>query len=76
MIFEEFVKDVKSTLKDVLNFLQVNEEPPENIVDTYNEFRTPRGQLSYRILNSKTVGKIIGRFSNKMISPNIRYNFS
>ncbi len=52
IIFEEFVKDVRRVVKDVLEFLEVNTEPPESIGEVHNPFAVPRGPFATFILRS------------------------
>jgi len=75
LIFEEFVKDERAAVKDLLNFLQINEDPPETVGEIHNEFQAPRGRLAYRLLNSKFIAKTILDFASRNISPNIRDKF-
>ena len=58
IIFEEFVKDVRSVVKDVLEFLQVNAEPPESIGEVHNPFNVPRGSFATFVLRSRFMLKI------------------
>lgn len=52
LIFEEFIKEPKKTVKEILEFLGVDAEPPDNIEKTYNVYAAPRGKLSQHILAS------------------------
>ena len=52
LIFEEFIKDPKKKVKEVLEFLGVDAEPPNNIEKAYNVYAAPRGRLSQHILAS------------------------
>jgi len=58
IIFEEFVKDVRRVVKDVLEFLEVNAEPPESIGEIYNPFAVPRGPFAPFVLRSHFMLKI------------------
>jgi len=58
IIFEEFVKDVRRVVKDVLEFLEVNAEPPESIGEVYNSFDVPRGPFATFVLRSPFILKI------------------
>jgi len=58
IIFEEFVKDVRRVVKDVLEFLEVNAEPPESIGEVYNPFNVPRGPFATFVLRSRFMLKI------------------
>jgi len=52
LIFEEFIKETKKTVKGVLEFLGVDAEPPASIEKPYNVYRAPRGKLSQNILTN------------------------
>jgi len=58
LIFEEFIKDAKKTVKEVLKFLNVQSEPPETVELVHNYLTKPRNRLSQSILQNKTVRKI------------------
>jgi len=58
LIFEEFIKNTKKTVKEVLKFLEVNEEPPESIELVHNTLTVPKGKLSTLLLQNKTLRKI------------------
>ena len=58
IIFEEFVKDTRRVVKDVLEFLEVNAEPPESIGEIYNPFYVPRGPFATFVLRSHFMLKI------------------
>lgn len=58
IIFEEFVKDTRRVVKDVLEFLQVNTEPPESIGKVHNPFAVPRGPFATFVLRSHFMLKI------------------
>jgi len=58
IIFEEFVKDTRRVVKDVLEFLEVNAEPPESIGEIHNPFAVPRGPFATFVLRSRFMLKI------------------
>jgi len=58
IIFEEFVKDTRRVVKDVLEFLEVNAEPPESIGEVHNPFAVPRGPFATFVLRSRFMLKI------------------
>ena len=58
LIFEEFTRQTKSCLEDVLSFLQVCSDPPQNIEKAYNTFFTSQNKISRLIFKSKTVYRI------------------
>jgi len=53
LIFEEFIKDPKKTVKEVLEFLGVDAEPPETVELVHNILTKPRGRLATSILTNK-----------------------
>jgi len=69
LIFEEFIKDPKKTIKEVLEFLGVDAEPPETIGKIHNPYGKPRGRLAKEILGSKTMLEL----SNKIVPQSIRW---
>jgi len=68
LIFEEFIKDVRRTVKEVLEFLGVDEEPPAVIEKTFNPYSVPRGKISGYILTNQT----IARFCYRIMSNSLR----
>jgi len=58
VIFEEFIKDTFNQVKEVLNFLGINSEPPSNIGEVYNPYGEPKGKISEMMLSSDFVYKI------------------
>jgi len=64
IIFEEYVKNVREKVLEVLRFLRVNEEPP-NLDKVYKPHQLQMRKLSSIILGSKTVRKIGSRFVNQ-----------
>jgi len=62
LIFEEFIKDPKKTIKEILDFLDVKSESLPKIKNTYNVYREPTGKVADLILKSSTVDKIAVRF--------------
>ena len=62
IIFEEFVKDPKKTVEDILRFLGLNQSLANFKDDVYNQFvgrAVPRGKLSQLILDKSAKSKII-----------------
>ncbi|WP_332635129.1 sulfotransferase domain-containing protein, partial [Halalkalibacter flavus] len=41
IIFEEFVKDTRNSLKEILEFLNIYSEPPDIVENIYNPFTVP-----------------------------------
>ena len=58
IIFENFVKNVKETLFELCNFLDVIPKENLKIEKIYNPSLAPRGQFSRKILHSKTISII------------------
>lgn len=58
LFFESFIKNPKKAVKDVLNFLQVDANPPDDIDKIYNPYGEPRGKIAQSILSSKTIRTI------------------
>ena len=69
LIFEEFIKEQKKTVKEVLEFLGVDSDPPETIEKMYNVYGAPRGKLSQYILASDSLVK----FSRHIIPQSLRW---
>lgn len=53
VIFEEFIRDTKGSVSDVLKFLGVNSQPPIRRKEAYNAFAMPRTRWAYHIFGSK-----------------------
>ncbi len=62
LVFEEFVKEPKKIVKEVLRFLEVDAEPPDTIEKTYNVYGAPRGKYTQIILSSDILFKFARRF--------------
>jgi len=69
IIFEEFIKNPRKTVKDVLDFLSVDAEPPKTIEKSFNPYGVPRGKLGEKLLQSKTIKK----FSSQIIPQSLRW---
>ena len=70
IIFEEFIKDYKTTVNEILQFLGL--EPSDDIVKehAFNAYSEIRGPISQKIIKSKTISKIINKIlpaTNKRI---------
>ncbi len=68
IIFEDFVKDTKNTLKEILNFLNLKNELHDFKPEPYNKYGEVRGPLSQKILQNMTIRRI----SEMFISPSKR----
>jgi len=69
LIFEEFVKDPKTVIKEILEFLQVSYELPDNFEKIYNPYSVPRGKISQKIVSSKKISKI----SDQLIPKSLKW---
>jgi len=58
IIFEEFVKDIKSTIEDILKFLDVSYDALDLKTEIYNPYGVLRGPLASRILKNRTIKNI------------------
>lgn len=58
-IFEEFIKNPRECLKEILNFLGVYSEPPKIVGQVFNPTREPRGKIAKKIIKSKTLRKVV-----------------
>ena len=63
--FEEFIKNTKKTVMDVLKFLEIDAEPPESVELVHNTLTVPKGKLSTILLQNRKIKKI-----GKKILPN------
>ena len=57
LIFEEFSNDPKKTVEDILNFLNVNSDPPDEF-KAFNTYVEPRGKFAKGVLQNKFLQKI------------------
>jgi len=67
-IFEEWIKNPKNTVREILQFLGINYEIDHIIEDVYNPFSVSRGSAATSILSSAK----IKRFGEKFFSPSTR----
>ena len=67
IIFEEFSKDPKRIIEDVLRFLDVDSNPPE-IFETFNSYVEPRGKLAKSMIQNKFLQKIGTRLPQNLAS--------
>jgi hypothetical protein len=45
LIFEEFIRNTRGSVQELLEFLGVDAEPPDSIAEAHNAFARPRGHL-------------------------------
>ena len=66
LIFEETIKDTKKAIEDVLEFLGVQTQIPENFEKQYNAYSEPLGSFGTNIAKNKTISTIVKKiFPNK-----------
>ncbi len=68
IIFEEFINNIKKTMKDILSFLDINYELNDFDVEAYNKFGVARGQISQFILRQR----IVRSLAERIMSPSRR----
>ena len=69
-IFEEFVKNPKKIVKNILEFLGMDFVPCKSIGKAYNTYGHPRGRLGQYIIENKKIREL----SIKIIPQNIRWS--
>jgi len=57
IIFEKFINDPVSSVKNVLNFLDVKSEPPDSVDLLHNVFTIPKDRFTANLLQNKLVRK-------------------
>ena len=57
IIFEEFLKNPKLIVEDILNFLDIDSNPPE-IFKAFNSYVEPRGKLAKSMIQNKFLQKL------------------
>jgi len=72
IIFEEFIKNVETTLLEILNFLDVNSKVSHFNDKVYNPYAPPRGPISDRVLKSDKVLQISKRIIPKHVRKLLR----
>ena len=65
IIFEEYIKNVRTKVSEVLRFLEVNEESLNIDNNAIHKYSSPRGEVFKRILGNKTARKLGSRFVNQ-----------
>jgi len=58
LIFEEWTKDVKNTINEIVKFLGLNYTLTDNLQDKYNPYVIPRGTFAQSILGNTFIGKV------------------
>ena len=59
IIFEEFIKNPKQMIKQILDFLNVISKIPDDIGDARNPYAEPLGNFGDSIVKNKTISKIV-----------------
>ena len=57
IIFEEFSKNTRQILLEILKFLEVDSDPPE-IFQKFNAYVEPRGKIAKNVIQNKFIQKI------------------
>jgi len=58
IIFEEFIKNPKNIIKEILDFLEVNADPPESVELVHNILTKPRSKLASKILQNEKIRQL------------------
>jgi len=58
LIFEEYIKNPRDTIKDILSFLELKSDIPENIGKVYNPYSEPIGDFGNLLVKNRTINKI------------------
>jgi len=69
LIFEEFIKNPKKIVKEVLDFLELEGEPTDAVETTHNVYGIPRGKMGKFLRGSITVKKL----SLKLVPQSLRW---
>ena len=72
IIFDDFKNDTKKMFEDVLKFLNLDSQIPEDIDTIYNKYSLPRGNISKKILQSTTITRLARKFIPVSIRINVR----
>ena len=75
VIFEEFAKDTRNCLKEILEFLNVDSEPPDIVEKIYNPFTGPRGKLAAKLISSKMVRETGKNILPRSVTPKLKKIF-
>ncbi len=58
LIFEELVHDTKASVKKVLQFLDIHQEPPISVKEIHNAFTLPRSKFASALVKNKFLRKM------------------
>jgi len=76
IIFEEFISDTWKSVKEVLEFLGVNSNPPKSVDKVHNQFILPRGKLASKIITNPSLRKLVRNFLPRSSQLGLRYIFT
>ena len=57
-VYEEFFKEPRKYVKEILEFLGVNEEPPDTVGEVHNALVEPRGKIAEKIMQNDSIKKV------------------
>ncbi len=72
IIFEEFIKDPKKSVRELLKFLDIKSEPPEDVQTVHNEYTEPRGKIITSLLQNPTVRRIGQQIPESIYEPFVK----
>lgn len=58
LFFEDFNKNIQQTIKEILDFLEIDSFMPNNLETKYNQYSVPRGKFSSFVLSNKIIKQI------------------
>lgn len=58
LIFEEFIKDTWNSVKDIITFLGLKENPPESVSEVHNTYTEPRNNMFKMLLRNNSVRQV------------------
>ncbi len=58
IIFEEWIKDIKNTVNDIIKFLGLNYTVKVDFQESYKQYVAPRGVVAQKIVTNSTVSKL------------------
>jgi len=59
IIFEEYIADTKRKIKEILDFLDIDDDVPKNIEKVYNPYRQPLGKVGTSLVKNETVKNLV-----------------
>jgi len=57
-LFDDFIKNTKQTIKEILKFIDIKTEIPKNIDKVYNPYKTPLGDFGISIVKNKMINRL------------------